>query len=88
MRQTGVLLAVVVCMVAYASTAAADLESEPLKPPTHSLSEQPPPEDRIYIPSWADPYGQMPDVGINDDATPFDPSDLNTGRSPLDSDDF
>ncbi len=87
MRQIGVLLAVVVCMVAYAPIAAADLESEPLRTPTHSLAEPPPPEDRLYIPAWADPYGQMPDLGINDGSTLFDPGDVDMGRSPLDNGD-
>jgi hypothetical protein len=30
----------------------------------------------------------MPDLGINDDPTPFYPYDVDTGRSPFDSDDF
>jgi hypothetical protein len=88
MRHIGILLWVLAGMVAYAPFAAADLESVPLQPPTHSLAEQQPPEDRIYIPSWADPYGQLPDLGINDDPTLFDPGDVDTGRSPFDSDDF
>lgn len=88
MKHIGILLGVLAGMVAYAPFAAADLEHAPLQPPTYSLTEQPPQEDRVYIPSWADPYGQMPDLGINDDPTPFYPSDIDTGRSPFDTDDF
>ncbi len=77
-----------VAMVAHAPIAAADLESRPLQRPTYSLSELQPPGDRVYIPSWANLYGRMPDFGINDDVTPFDDGDVNSGRSPLDSGDF
>ncbi len=88
MRQIGFLLSVLVCAVAYAPIAAADYESLPLQRPVYSLTELEPLQDRIYIPSWADPYGQMPDLGINDDSTPFDPGDFDTGRFPLDNDDY
>jgi len=88
MRQIGVLFSVLVCMVVYAPIATADLESLPLRRPTHSLAEQQPPENRLYTPSWADRFGRMPDLGVNDDATQFDFGDEDSGRSPLDSDDF
>jgi hypothetical protein len=88
MRRISGLLPVLVGMVVHAPIVAADLESRPLQPPNYSLTELQPPENRDYIPSWANLYGRMPDLGINDDTNPFDDGDVNSGRSPLDSDDY
>jgi hypothetical protein len=85
MRRIGILLSLV-CTVAYAPIAAADLESAPLRPPTYSLSELPRPEGSLYISPWADRYGQMPDLGVNDESTPIYPFD--SGANPLDPDGY
>jgi hypothetical protein len=75
----------VVCTVVYAPFAAADLERPHLRRPTHSLTELPPPQDRFYLSSWADAYGQMPELGIGDDTSPFGPDNVDS-RSPPDAD--
>jgi len=76
MRQIGALFSVLVCMVAHASSAAADLQNAPLRPPESSLSELPTPDGRPYIPSWANLYGRMPDLRINDETKPIYPFDI------------
>jgi hypothetical protein len=76
MRQIGALFSVLVCMVAHAPGAAADLQDEPLRRPESSLSELPTPDGRPYIPSWANLYGRMPDLGINDETQPVYPFDI------------
>jgi len=86
MRQIGVLLSVLMWMVAYAPIAAADLESAPVRPPAQSLSEPPRPEGSLYISPWADRYGQLPDLGVNDESTPTYPFD--SGANPIDPDGF
>ncbi len=86
MRQIGVLLSVLVCMVAHPPIAAADLESAPLRPPMRSLSDLPRPEGSLYISPWADRFGQMPDLGVNDESAPTYPFD--SGANPFDPDGF
>jgi len=88
MRQSGVLLLVLVGMVARAPIAAADLERAPLRPPVHSLSELPTPEGTVYIPSWADRLEQMPYLGVFDESMRTYPFDEHSGPSPLDPDAF
>ncbi len=46
------------------------------------------PNYRGYRPDWANPYAQPRMLGVNDDPTPFYPSDVDSGPSPLDPDAF
>jgi hypothetical protein len=46
------------------------------------------PNYRGYRPDWANPYAEPRAPGINDDPTPFDPSDVDSGPNPLDPDAF
>jgi len=88
MQKLGVLLALMaVMMVAHAPIAAAAREPWQL-PPREDSTSLASPDFEGYRPAWADPYAGMPDLGVNEDPTPFDPGDVDTGRSPLDSDDF
>ena len=41
-----------------------------------------------YRPAWANPYAQPQDLGVNDDPTPFDPADVDSGPDPLDPHNF
>jgi hypothetical protein len=41
-----------------------------------------------YRPAWANPYAEPEELGVNDDPTPFDPADVDSGPSPLDPDAF
>lgn len=91
MRKLGVLLAVgATLMVAYVplamaarERAPATIESESLDDPNSLAS----PNYRGYRPAWANPYAEPPYVGVNDDPTPFDPADVDSGPSPFQFDD-
>lgn len=39
--------------------------------------------DRGYRPRWADPYAKPPQPGIENDPTPFDPSDVDANTDTL-----
>jgi hypothetical protein len=41
------------------------------------------PAQQGYRPPWADPYAEPPMPGIENDPTPFDPADVDSGPSPL-----
>jgi len=88
MRNLGVLLAVLpILIVAHAPLAAASREGEPyqIENDSQSLAS---PDYQGYRPAWANPYAEPGDVGVNDDPTPFYPSDVDSGPSPLDPDPF
>jgi hypothetical protein len=46
------------------------------------------PDYKGYRPAWANPYADPPEIGINDDPTPFYPSDVDSGGSLFDNDNF
>ncbi len=46
------------------------------------------PNYRGYRPDWANPYAKPRWLGVNDDPTPFYPSDVDSGPNPLDPDAF
>jgi hypothetical protein len=46
------------------------------------------PNYRGYRPAWANPYAEPEELGVNDDPTPFYPSDVDSGPNPLDPDAF
>jgi hypothetical protein len=90
MRKFGVFLAVVAIMVtAQAPFAEAGREREreralPLDDPRSLAS----PDYQGYRPAWANPYAEPGEIGVNDDPTPFYPSDVDSGPNPLDPDAF
>ncbi len=92
MRKLGVFLTVLAIVVTVqAPFAAADrrhvIEREralPLNDPRSLAS----PNYRGYRPDWANPYAEPRALGINDDPTPFYPSDVDSGPNPLDPDAF
>lgn len=79
MKSLTVLISV---FLAVAVVGPAVAQSDLLKIPDESASE-PAPEEESVKPDWTDPEAQPPDVGINDDPTPFDPADVGSGSSPL-----
>lgn len=90
MRTFAALLsAVATLMVVHAQAAAAGREREPFPvaeedDPTSLAS----PDYDGYRPAWANPYAEPPEIGVNDDPTPFDPGDVDSGPSPLDPDEY
>jgi hypothetical protein len=82
-----VLVLLIVFVAADAPFAAAAREPDPLPPPGDSTTLASP-DYEGYRPAWADPYAGMPDLGINDDPTPFDPGDGDSGPNPLEPDAF
>jgi len=88
MHRFGVLFCVLATIAtAYAPGALAAREGRqvPAQEDSNSLAS---PDYEGYRPAWANPYAEPPEVGINDDPTPFDPADVDSGPSPLDPDAF
>lgn len=67
------------------SAQARDREGRPALDDPHSLAS---PNYEGYRPAWANPYAQPDELGVNDDPTPFDPADVDSGPSPLEPDAF
>ena len=90
MQMLGVLLAVMVIMVtmqapfATAGREGARDRDLPLDDPRSLAS----PDYEGYRPAWANPYAEPGEIGVNDDPTPFYPSDVDSGPSPLEPDAF
>jgi hypothetical protein len=86
----GVFLTVLAILVtAQAPFAAAARERDreralPLDDPRSLAS----PDYEGYRPAWANPYAEPGEIGVNDDPTPFYPSDVDSGPSPLEPDAF
>lgn len=88
MRKFCVLVAgIAVFAVAQTTLAAARGEGERL-PPQDDSSSLASPNYRGYRPAWANPYAEPDMLGVNDDPTPFYPSDVDSGPSPLDPDEY
>lgn len=81
------LTVVVSVLFAVAVVVPAVAQSELLKIPDESEIETAPEEEGVR-PDWADPEAQPPDVGVNDDPTPFDPAKPGSNPSPLEPDAF
>jgi hypothetical protein len=90
MRKIGVFVVVLAIIVsAHAPIAAAARErgrdqNIPLNDPRSLAS----PDYEGYRPAWANPYAEPDEIGVNDDPTPFYPSDVDSGPNPLDPDGF
>ncbi len=90
MQKLGLLLAVVTMAVtaqvpfAAAAHERARERALPLDDPRSLAS----PNYEGYRPAWANPYAEPGEIGVNDDPTPFYPSDVDSGPSPLDPDAF
>ena len=90
MQKLGLLLAVMVIMVtmqAPFATAGRERTGDrdlPLDDPRSLAS----PDYEGYRPAWANPYAEPGELGVNDDPTPFYPSDVDSGPNPLDPDAF
>lgn len=67
------------------SAQARDREGRRVKDDPHSLAS---PNYEGYRPAWANPYAQPEELGVNDDPTPFDPADVDSGPSPLEPNAF
>lgn len=87
MRRAGTLIFVAVCMSAICvqPAAAAEPTIQTVTPQQGQANPPPPDEgDQDYKPPWADPDAKPPEPGIDDDPTPFNPSDVD-GKSVLDN---
>jgi hypothetical protein len=92
MRKFGVFLAVVAIAVTVQAPFAEAARKRghvreralPLNDPRSLAS----PNYRGYRPDWANPYAEPRALGVNDDPTPFNPSDVDSGPNPLDPDAF
>jgi hypothetical protein len=88
MQKLGILLGVALTLVmAHAPLAAASREREQI-PPREDPTSLASPDYEGYRPAWANPYAEPPEMGVNDDPTPFYPSDVDSGPDPLDPDAF
>jgi hypothetical protein len=92
MRSLGVLLAVTaIAVTVEAPFAEAARERHRVRERHLSLNDPrslASPNYRGYRPDWANPYAQPRWLGVNDDPTPFYPSDVDSGPNPLDPDAF
>ena len=88
MRTYGVVLVVLATWTAYMPLAAASWEREPFPVQEEDRESLESANYQGYRPAWANPYALPPEVGINDDPTPFFPADVDDGASPLDPDAF
>jgi hypothetical protein len=92
MQKLGVLLVALAIVVTAQAPSAANARdygrererSLPLDDPRSLAS----PDYEGYRPAWANPYAEPGEIGVNDDPTPFYPSDVDSGPSPLDPDAF
>lgn len=78
------MLAVLV-LAAPLSADARDGHRERIKDDPHSLAS---PNYEGYRPDWANPYAEPEEPGVNDDPTPFNPADVDSGPSPLEPNAF
>jgi hypothetical protein len=85
MKNVSVLITILAAMAATVPAAAQDGETPP---PQDESSAPVSPDDEAAPPPWADPNVQPPDIGVNDDRTPFNPADVGGGSSPLEPDNF
>lgn len=87
MRQAGILVFAAACMTAAFAlpVAAAETAGEVLAPQQVTPNSPPPEDSDDYRPPWADPDAKPPEPGIDDDPTPFNPSNVD-GKSVLDND--
>jgi hypothetical protein len=94
MHKLGVFLTVVaILFTALLPLAAAARERDRGRDGERGLSLDDPrslasPNYRGYRPAWANPYAEPEELGVNDDPTPFNPSDVDSGPNPLDPEAF
>ncbi len=89
MQKLGFFLAAMAILVtAHAPPAAAAREHELRAQRYDDPNSLASPDYEGYRPAWANPYAEPGDVGVNDDPTPFDPADVDSGPNPLDPDAF
>lgn len=88
MHKLAVLLGVVATvMVVHAPLATAAREPYMIENEDDESQSLAAPNYRGYRPAWANPYAEPSDLGVNDDPTPFDPSDVDSGPLPFDAED-
>jgi hypothetical protein len=85
MREAGLLVLSVACLItAYSLPATAGAPAEqgtsvqvekPVPPPVEN--------NQGYRPRWADPDAKSPEPGVENDPTPFDPSDVDANSDTL-----
>ncbi len=90
-RRFGVFLSAMAVLVAVQASFTAEARDGvrqerrlPLNDPRSLAS----PDYQGYRPDWANPYAQPRELGVNDDPTPFNPADVDSGPNPLDPDAF
>jgi hypothetical protein len=92
MQKLGVLLALVAILVTAQATFAEAARVRHRERERHMSLDDPrslaSPNYRGYRPDWANPYAEPRALGVNDDPTPFYPSDVDSGPNPLDPDAF
>ena len=79
------LMVAVLAMSGLSSVHARDGQRERIDDDPHSLAS---PNYEGYRPDWANPYAEPEDLGVNDDPTPFNPADVDSGPSPLEPNAF
>ena len=81
MQRLGPLALVAALFAAFPSAFAQ--EGEATNAEIEAPAAQQPEPSEGYRPPWADPYAKPPMPGIENDPTPFNPADVDSGPSPL-----
>jgi hypothetical protein len=88
MTKIGVLFTVVASMIVLTPLEVTARESTPTQREEQDTTSLASPDYKGYRPAWANPYADPPEIGVNDDPTPFYPSDVDSGDSLFDNDSF
>jgi hypothetical protein len=83
MMQRGCRIAAITAVMAMISTSGAIAAEERSNIQIEKPASAPPENDGGYRPAWADPYAQPPEPGIENDPTPFNPSDVDRNTDTL-----
>lgn len=83
MMQAGFRVIAVACLTALFPLAAAAGDGQDHSIEIEKRTTAPEQGEKGYRPAWADPYAKPPQPGIENDPTPFDPSDMNANTDTL-----
>lgn len=83
MKLAGLVVLAVVCPALLLPVAASAGGDEGRGAQIEKPAAAPPEKEPGYVPRWADPNAKPPEPGIENDPTPFDPSDVDTNSDTL-----
>ena len=83
MMQAGFRVIAVACLTAIIPLAAAAGDGQGNNIQVEKPATVPEKSEKGYRPAWADPNAKPPQPGIENDPTPFNPSDMNANTDTL-----